>query len=54
MVPSDPPGSLSSGRHARPERGIQKQRDVGPLLPAAGFRPAVDRCADARPRFRSW
>jgi hypothetical protein len=37
MVPSDPKTSLFPDRHARSERGIRKRRDVGPLLPAAGF-----------------
>jgi hypothetical protein len=37
LVPSDPSGSLFSSRHARPERGIRRRRDVGPSLPAAGF-----------------
>ena len=37
MVPSDLRNSLFPGRHARPERGIRKRCDVGPLLPGTGF-----------------
>lgn len=37
MVPSDPSGSSSSGRHARPGHGIRNRCDVGPPLPATGF-----------------
>ena len=37
MVPSDPSISSFSDRHARSEHGIRIRRDVGPLLPAAGF-----------------
>jgi hypothetical protein len=36
-VPSDLQDNLFSGRHARPEHGAQKRRDVCPQLPAAGF-----------------
>jgi len=36
-------------RHARPEPGIRKRRDVGPLLPADGFARygSLRRCASA-------
>src|SRR5271155_4364567 len=37
MVPSDPKEQLVPRRHARPEPGIRKRRDVGPQLPATGF-----------------
>jgi hypothetical protein len=48
-VPSDSTGSISSSRYTRPGRGIRERREVGPSLPAAGFRRAADRCWGAHP-----
>jgi hypothetical protein len=41
-VPSDPVKQLVPRRHARPEPGIRKRRDVGPFAPRSRFCPAAD------------
>jgi len=46
--PSDPSISSFSVRHARSEHGIRNERDVSPLLPAAGLADC-DQCSGARP-----